>query len=795
MPPKRKHLYKPDDITTETITVPAKQLKQLKPVVSATTKTKGRAGLVRKMADILLDSYGEDKLKKKYLGWFRVEGEMYPRPYLHWADVVDESNKKYTVYHPLQVKLAAFFFKTLRGDALTACKSAFKSLEDLVWKENIQENPEFMLVTVTRKGRKYVAPRYTYAQLSYAILRKTIPITTPLKNKRKRPSVSGKDKKSGGGVKTKRSKKRNGVNADALRELRQGQGTLDESIFDTAAAAAATNSKKKNKKRSRPKKKSSMATEAPKKKKQKKVMAPLVHTKDRWGYLNKQILAHWSKASFSRQDTENWSKRVFVAKQQPVMKVPVAVGKTPPVVTFDDSFPTSDISTTRGKEAHAMENPLSFTKDHSFIAEGVDVQWAVTAAAATSIRPTAPPPTMKSSLPSTALVRKTSPAPVAAPASPSLPVIVIPTPEMKHWSFAYENTSTSSTTTTSSSHGANQQRYAPHMLLYAQIGELETDVISKYRVKHVENPGIIRVLSRLREWLIRHNHWNTVLQYDPWCNIEKELKSLRPDSKSEYTGKLFICILNHLKTSDPVDLYYEYHDMVLKQLENAVADKGDAIKAVVVRARTIFNSLSKIQNPTRDLAASVRGFQGKRQDVLWSLVHCMLVLKAETVTQGWRDIAARSSLSAENGDLHDENSMLSFSNSCSGSSSPDVQHNTEWHRNRFTWAAMQIWDDMRNNDNFFSHIQSFMQERGFKTIKTISDFMAPGPHGLGRGRFRFYVLNTFNHLFPHGSPETDLSRMPISEEQRVEEDQQFQNLARQLTKAFGLSSKDYLKEI
>ena len=774
----RKHVFKPSDIDSTSIVVPAHRLKMGKP--------KGKIEC-KQLADMLLKKFDAETLKNKYLGWFLAVGQVYPRAYIRWADVTDANNKKQKVLQPVQVKLAAHFFKSLSGEDLDACKSRFGRLEDIIWHRDAAKNPGFMTTSVVRKKKPYQTPLFTLANLTRAVRRKS---GAAAPRKRKKPSVVKPETNKDAWIKTKRSKKNKPlVKVDAMRELRQEQLTLDDtSIFQNAAG------KSKKKKRSRPKK--THQKKASNHKKQKK--NPVVHDQDRWGYLNKQILLHWNKSSFAIHETLSWAAGVFTRtkKKELVMKTPVA-GK--PYAANFNNFPDPADMIHRAKIVHATENPLYFTIDHEWIAEPEDIQWTkYTKKKLDDVVVVKPPPPSVVAILESPLIRKK---PLALDVTLPAPADWNPSQEMNNLGFAYQ---------TATARGGGRQTYAPHMLFYAKIGELPTDVVSKYRIKNLANPGMFRVLSQLREWLIQHQYWNKVLQYDPWNGIENELKNLHFKKNEEVVEKLFVCISNHLQTSDPVDLYYEFHDTILKKLQNAVADKGDSVKATVDRARKIFNLLCKIKSPTRDLAASARGFQGERQNVLWGLVHIMIVLKNETSSRkNWRATVLNAVIKEDNEkDTYDEDSMHASGDSfLSGKKSPDDdddRNRTEWQRNRFTSSVVQIWDVMRKYEGFFPRIQNLMEKRGFKKIKTISDFMAPSrtgpkgqqmPPGLGRTRFRFYILNTFNHLFPYGSPESNLHHYPVSDSTRQAEDKQFQALAAELTKAFGLSSKEYFKGI
>ena len=783
---KKKHVYRPSDITDDTELVPARKLKLVKPTGKIECK---------QLASMLLGIKGMDakKLKKKYLGWLKVPGQPFARAFIRWADVKDENGKTQSVLHPVQVKLAARIFKSLSGEDLDACKSSFSSTRDIVLHRDAKKNPEFMTTTVVREGKKYLAPLFTFENLTDAVNKKA-----SVSRKRKTPAASTKkETKKTAWIKTKRSKKIKNLangNADAIRELQQEQLTLD----DTSIFQAASKAKKKGGSRSKRKREKKLLSQHKKQKKNGVTKNPVVHDRDHYGYLNKQILIHWNKSSFTMHETLSWASRVFTKKKELVMKTPVPGN---PYATNFNNFPDPDEMIQRGQSIYEASNPLCFTMDHSWIAEPDNIQWAKYTAAATTTtkKPIVVVDDEKSPVESslglqTALVRRT-PEPLAVTLPAPSGWTPTPTQEMVDLSFAYE---------TSTSQGG-RRNYAPYMLLYAETGELPTDIVSKYRIKNVGNPGMFRVLSRLREWLIQHQYWHKVLQYDPWDGIENKLKNLHFKTNEEVVEKLFTCVSNHLQTSDPVDLYYEFHEKVLKTLENAVTDKNDAIKSNINRARTIFNSLCKIKNPTRDLAASARGFQGERRDVLWCLVHSMIVLKNETSSRrNWRASVLSSAIKSEEV-TYDEDSMQADS-LLSGNKSPnnDADDRTEWQRNRFTSAVVQIWDDMRKYEDFFSVIQNIMEKRGFKKVRTISDFMAPSklgakgqqiPPGLGRARFRFYILNTFNHLFPYGSPESNLNHHPVSESKRQEENRQFQTLANELTKAFGLSSKDYFEGI
>ena len=786
-----RHVFNDSDITKETILVPARMIKMERPIP-------GKMDF-KILEDKLLKRMTAKELKTKYLGWFLVPEHVYPRAFLRWTDGVDENDAKCKTYQPMQVKLAARFYKGLYGEVAEVCKDLFKSLNDICWHPDGTSNPACISIAVVRGDKKYVAPRYTLAQLT-RVVKKNVP--------RKRKTSTPKKGTGRGQPKPKRSKRNAPLttttglgNGDALRELQQTQPTLEESIFQTPNGKG---KKKKKKKRSRSKK--NLAKKANKKqRKNGTVAAAPPPTKDRWGYLNPQMFTHWKKASFSMRDRLDWAKHIFRKHKKPGLVVPEA-GK--PCSAKFTHFPSPDQMVTRGKGAHAMKSPLNFTEHHRWIAEVADLQWAeepeifqppkssgtginsnpiVISALATS-----PPNVVAAAVSSqkdpsfvrSALVRK-SPPPVSLSATPH--------EEMEFLGFAYDQDRNGG----GGRGGSNiisSGSFSSHMLLYANQGDQDTSVISKYRIKHVENQGLFRVLSKTREWLIQRQLWNVVLRYDPWCGIEDAIKNLRVGSNDgeddeKADEKLFLCISNHLKTSDPVDLYYEFHDKVLKQLENAMADKSDSVKATVDRARTIFNSLCKIQNPTRDLAASSRGFQGERLKVLMILVDCMIVLKGQTQnvdpSPKWQDMAFQTM------ELPNEDSMYAEDIN-SGSGDPQKnQDQNEWHRNRFTSATVRLWDGMRQHKRFLSGIQHMVQERGFKKIKTISDFMAQ-EGSLGRGRFRFYILNTFNHLFPYGCPEARLDNSVVSVKQLQEENQEFQQLTQQLTKAFGLSSKAYL---
>lgn len=783
------HVFKDSDITEETILVPARMIKMAKP-------TRGGKMYFTNLKDKLLKRMTTKELKTKYLGWFLISDHVYPRAFLRWTDGVDKNDAKYIVYQPMQVKLAEHFYKGLHVEAAEACKGIFKSLKEIRWHPDGTSNPACISMAVVRDGQKYVAPRYTLAQLTH-VVKKNVP------RKRKKPTPkkeTGQDQ-----PKTKRSKRKASLttttttplgNEDALRELQQTQSTLEESIFQNSSGKG---KKKKKKKRSRSSVKKQQQKNLAKKQRKSGTVVPTPPTKDRWGYLNPQMFTHWKKASFSMRDTLGWASRIFKKHKKPVLVIPEAGKPCPAKFTH---FPSPDDMVIRGKAAHAMENPLNFTEHHRWIAEIPELQWAkepetslpppksygTRVNSSPIVIPALPPPIVAAVVSSqkdpsflrSALVRKPA-------TSPPISLSATPREEMEILGFAFHQDRNGG----GGGGGLNiipSVSFSSHMLLYADQGDQDTNVVSKYRIKHVENQGLFRVLSMTREWLIKRQIWNEVLRYDPWCGIEDAIKNLHvgnnngeDDEKAD--EKLFLCISDHLKTSDPVDLYYEFHDKVLKQLENAMADKSDSVKATVDRARTIFNSLSKIQNPTRNLAASSRGFQGERLKVLMILVHCMIVLKGQTQNvdpnSKWQDMAFQTM------ELPNEDSMYS------GDITLEDQDQNEWHRNRFTSATVRIWDGMRQHKNFFSGIQKMVQERGFKKIKTISDFMAH-EGSLGHGRFRFYILNTFNHLFPYGCPEARLDNSVVSAKQLQEENQEFQQLTQQLTKAFGLSSKAYL---
>ena len=794
-----RHVFKDSDITKKTILVPARKIKMERPIP-------GKMDF-KILEDKLLERMTAKELKTEYLGWFLVADHVYPRAFLRWADGVDENDAKCKMYQSMQVKLAARFYRGLYGEPAEACKDVFKSLEEIRWHPDGTSNPAAISIAVVRGNKNYVAPRYTLAQLT-RVVKKNVP-------RKRKQAIPKKGTAIQGQSEPKRSKRNASGNGDALRELQQTQATLEESIFQTPSSGGGKGKKKKNK-RSRAKK--NLVKKANKKQRKNGIVVVAAPpTKDRWGYLNPQMFTHWKKASFSRRDTQAWAGRIFKKHKKLGLVMP-ASGKS--CAAKFTHFPSPERMVILGKAAHAMGNPLNFTEHHRWIAEVPDLQWAkepetsLAAAAAAPkssgtgvnsspiVIPVLSPPEPNVVAVSSqkdpgflrsALVRKPSPSPTSSSPPPvSLSALVAPHEEMEFLNFAYNQDRNGGGG--GASNIISSGSFSSHMLLYANQGDQDTSVISKYRIKRVGNPGLFRVLSKTREWLIQRQIWNEVLRYDPWCGIEDAIRNLRVGSNeaedNEEAGeKLFLCISNHLKTSDPVDLYYEFHDKVLKQLENAMADKSDSVKATVDRARTIFNSLCKIQNPTRDLAASSRGFQGERLKVLMILVDCMIVLKGQTQnvdpSPKWQDMAFQTM------ELPNEDSMYAEDIN-SGSGDPQKnQDQNEWHRNRFTSATVRLWDGMRQHKRFLSGIQHMVQERGFKKIKTISDFMAQ-EGSLGRGRFRFYILNTFNHLFPYGCPEARLDNSVVSAKQLQEENQEFQKFTQQLTKAFGLSSKAYL---
>ena len=788
-----KHVFKDSDISKQTILVPARMIKMPKPIPGKMDFKILEAKLLKRMT--------AEELKTKYLGWFLVPTHQYPRAFLRWADGVDAKNVKCKVYQPMQVKLAARFYRALPVDEAEACRDLFKSLGEICWNQDGASNPACISIAVVRKGKKYTAPRYTLGQLT-RVVKKNVP--------RKRKAPTPKKGTMQGQPKSKRSKRRATGNGDALRELQQTQPTLEESIFQIPKGKKKKRSRSSSKKQSQQQQKKLDKKSNKKQRKNGNLAAAASPTKDRWGFLNPQIYTHWKKASFSMRESLGWAARIFKKRKKPVLVVPEA-GK--PCVAKFTHFISPELMVTRGKGAHAMENPLNFTEHHRWIAEVADLQWTeeskttttTTTASAPSSRPVLSSNTIKiPALPTpvaaaaavvvkdpsfvqSALVRK--PTPTSSP--PPISLSAVAHEEMEILGFAFHQDSNGGGGGLNNNNNILSSSFSSHMILYADQGDQDTTVVSKYRIKHVKNQGLFRVLVMTREWAIKRQIWNKVLQYDSWCGIEDSIKDLHIGSDDDHekaAEKLFLCISSHLKTSDPVDLYYEFHDKVLKQLENAMADKSDSVKATVDRARTIFNSLCKIQNPTRDLAASSRGFQGERLKVLMALVHCMIVSKGETqsVDPGskWQDAAFQTMEEV------DEDSMYSgdFNNN---TASQEDQGQNEWHRNRFTSATVRIWDSLRQHRDFFSKIQKMIEDRGFKKTKTISDFMAHDG-SLGRGRFRFYILNTFNHLFPYGCPEARLDNSGISAKQLQEENQEFQELTHQLTKAFGLSSKAYL---
>ncbi len=788
---EKRRVLQTSNITKRNILVPARKLPIKKP------QGADYRSLINTLEGILKTKGFTVTLNNYYLGWFTPEWKQYPQPYIRWQNQKIGKKKK-KVIHPLQVKVANHFFKLIKGEEVDACKEKFPTAADIKWDLSGDFLTTAVLTCQVRRSKKmYAAPRFTEARLIQAVGKKKRKPAGPRKRKVKDITVSkaaaAAEKRIRDSKGTKRHKSIKIPSLSSIEAELNGHGhgqQQQQPILVTSLKGKATSSSSKindgtNGKSKNTKKQRSALEPKVEKPPPPPPPPPSVYEKDIWGYINESVFDHWRLGVIGKGKTYKWADFIF-AKGGGGLVIPENVS-TVRKCSFK-GVPQSHHLVKRANKAHSIKRALCFLQDHPLIGhagkiiyhkndddddgdndnDGAKKQKTVTLI----IEPSATTTTTSSA---------------ASPGGTQEMVDRLHS-EMDSLGFAFRRDASSIVTL------GGRGSYTLH---YAEFNSYKTHIVSKYRIRSVNHPSLIRALSLVRRWLMQHQLWETVRQYDPWTGIERKLAALKLSKISDddqCIDALAGCISRQLETCDPVDLYYEYHDHVLKRISNAVQDKGDAVKESVNRARIIFNLLSKIQTPTRALGSTDRGYQAERQWVLWGMVRVMSMLKNTKEKSGedknrMQNPALRSIYdSIKRGD------SARFAYSVEDDSMQGVDPpigNDQWHRNRFTHALVSVFDVVRLDNSLMARIEETSQKRGINEVRSVTDFMSEEKGGLGIGHYRFFVLNVFDHMFPYGCPECNLNSPEVPEEQLESEELELEKLSHVFAKAFGLSAKDF----
>ncbi len=816
---------------------------------------------VRNTLESLVGRGDKNKLNSKYLGWATGPREDYPRPFLLWCgdEANEDGNTEAKVAQSLQNKVTIHFFKIMNPKELKRCKDTFATVGDIKW--DPKRLSKRLKIEVVRNGKTYIAPRHPLSRLVQG-LRKS---AAGEKRKKKSssataPAPAGKNKRKAKKQKTSRPTKEQQQQQQrtTASELSQRQ----PSIRDVMPAS----SKKRKREKGRPAQQVpggdvKTPSGSPARKKQQQHKKPVVVVVDptpiastpldqnHWTYISPALLYHTKHtpipASQYRNGESDAALRIFTQKGG---GNGLDAEGSPPVGKHVMKWlpPPHDMMSWL-KQQHGIKGALRFKtdqclqhedeniveEDYVFVVETEETDVVMLeedgespSLDATQQQQQQQPPDVgpkkrqeaKKPFLKPTLVRKDG---TGRRESSSSDQFVVRRPNWVDDMYPHRDDDGQEEEEEGGIHGFDAQ--GPHALFYSPPGTYDLEVVSKYRVRNVQHNGLLRVLARVRQWLMKNQCWDAVKQYDPWQGIEQALEGLVNDAK---IIDVFRLVHNHLKTNDPVDLYFEFHDKTMKRLENNVT--GTPLFADATRAREIFNRLCKV-SPTSDMSSSTSSVQQDRMNLLYALLYTFVVLKPvkhdkedflstisdDPTLQSLLDLGEEqdsdtSSIRipsirsvARSGSAHrlspDEDSMQSWSgdgNRSDSFTSFPVRQKEDWHRNRFLRALVLIVDILcESKEGYRRGIQKIQKERDLKEIKTIKDFVSGrnDDDGLGSGRYRFFVLNAFDHMFPCGGRESALD-IGVPESQLKAEASELRRCSRALSRAFILSPQTFVSK-
>lgn len=342
----------------------------------------------------------------------------------------------------------------------------------------------------------------------------------------------------------------------------------------------------------------------------------------------------------------------------------------------------------------------------------------------------------------------------------------------------------------------------PYAEFFSLPGSYSTDIVSKYRIKNIAHPGLIRVLSRIRKLLIQTENWGIIKQYDTWYGSEAKLQEW---GEKYEVAKVHTLLHNHLINNDPVDAYFGILKGNLCTIEDRNTDPIISKELHEIRQR--LKVLCRDFHPTPDLGAEIPEMQGERLRLIWSLVASLIVRKPvqhandsflsdpliesvfiqKTPARKYNAEGTSSDVLMTSDFGCDEDSMMGLpdhhNNGHKDGHSDAEKKAEEWHRNPFARAFVKALDAFTVNEANVQGIRDTQERFGLTKIRTIKDFMSGKLTGIGSGRYRFFLLNCFNHLFPYGCPETDLEQT-VDQKQLSEEAADLEACCHLLFKAF-----------
>ena len=859
MSTRRSHIAGGTLVKDGTIIVPAFPIPKKKPL-----KEEGVDYYltVRNTLESLVGRGDKNKLNSKYLGWATASGDDYPRAFVLWTgdEANEDVNAEEEVTFSLQNKVAIHFFKTLNPKELRRCKDTFATVGAIKW--DPKRLSKRLKIEVVRNGKTYIAPRHPLSRLVQGL---------------RKPAAGEKRKKKASSAttaptrKNKRKAKKQKTSRPTKEQQQQQQRTTaselsqrQPSIRDVMPAS----SKKRKRGKGRPAQQvpggdvKTPSGSPPRKKQQQRKKpvdpTPITSTpldQNHWTYISPALLYHTEHtpipASQYRNGESDAAVRIFTQKGG---GNGLDAEGSPPVGKHVMKWlpPPHDMMSWL-KQQHAIKGALRFKtdqclqheveniveEDYVFVAETEETDVVMLeeeeeeeeddgespSLDATQQQQQQPPDVgpkqrqkAKNPFLKPALVRKDGTG--RRESSNSDQFVVRRRPNWVDDMYPHRDDGQEEEEEEGGIHGFDAQ--GPHALFFSPPGTYDLEVVSKYRVRNVQHDGLLRVLARVRQWLMKTQHWDVVKGYDPWQGIEQALEGLGNDAK---IIDVFRLVHNHLNTNDPVDLYFEFHDKPMKRLENSVS--GTPLYADAIRIREIFDRLSRV-HPTSDMSSSTSSVQQDRILLLYALLYTFVVPKPvkhdkedfmstisdDPTLQSLLDLGEEQDSGtggggitvpslrsvSRSGSAHrlspDEDSMQSWSGdgdrSDSFTSFP-VRQKEDWHRNRFARALVLIVDVLcESKVGYRRGIQKIQKERDLKGIKTIKDFVSGrnDDDGLGSGRYRFFVLNAFDHLFPYGGRESALD-IGVPESQLKAEASELRRCSRALSRAFILSPQTF----